>query len=463
MPHNESVQSRTQLATTGSTNANLGNTLFVTTNTYFSERLRGYSSITELRDDDAIPTTSNAYAALRLAFNQPGATVPIYLGRREADDITYTPDPVVDNDTYGFQIEVIDDATQTPVVDAVFINSGVAATADSIATALFTEINTTLPVANVTAVDNTGSVTISADAGYTMNITQVQGLTEAYTTTETAAELLAAISEEDEENWYYFACEDHTETFVLAMAVEIEATESSNYPKLYSTSSQEADTITPLASPATDTMGMLLEGEYNRTFSNWHHEADTLFPEIAPTVYNGQFQPTGRTTWKFMTNIAGVSAAADLVTGKPLSTSKQGYIADRNGNWQGFERRVNFAHGGKVASGEWIDIINAKDWINDEIETRLLNLLLNNPGGKVSFDNISGKDRVKVVIDGVLNDAVNFNILLGYEPTSIPENTPPGDLSSRTLRDVNWVGYLAGAVHFIIVDGILTYRDEPLA
>jgi len=462
MAYKESVQSRIQLATTGSTSANLGNTLFVTTNTYFTERMRGYNSITELRDDDAVPTTSNAYAALRLAFSQSGATVPIYLGRREADDVTYTPDPVVDNTTYGFQIEVIDDATQTPVVDAVFINSGASATADSIATALFTEVDVTLPVANVTVVDNTGSITVSADAGYTMNITQVQGLTEAFTTTETAADLLAAITAEDNEGWYYFACEDHTETFVLAMAAEIEASEATNFPKMYTTSSQEADTITPLAVPATDTMGMLLEGGYVRTFAQWHHEADTLFPEVAPTAYNGQFQPTGRTTWKFI-QLSGVPAAADLVTGKPLATSKQGYINDRNGNWMGLERGVNFLHGGKTASGEWIDVINSKDWLNDEIETRLLNLLLNNPGSKVSFDNISGKDRVKVVIDGVMNDAVGFGILLGYEPTSIPENTPPGDISSRTLRDVNWVGYLAGAVHFIIVDGILTYRDEALA
>ena len=461
MPYQESVQSRILLATTDSASANLGNTLFVTANAYFSERLRGYNSFQEVREDDAIPTTSAAYAALRLGFSQPGASVPIYLGRRQVDDVTYTPDPVVDNTTYGFTIEVIEDATQIAVSTDVFVNSGGAATATSISTAIFTAIDSGLPVANVTATDNTGSVSVEADAGYSMNITQVQRLTEVFTTTEDAATLFSAITEENEEDWYYFECEDHTETFVLAMAAEIQATESSNYPKIYFTSIQEANTIIPLPTPATDTMGKLVEGEFARTACGWHHEADTLFPEIGLTAYNGQFQPTASTTWKFMTNVAGISAAADPVTLKPLSTAKQGYISDRNGNWHGFERKINFAHGGKTASGEWIDVINAKDWLNDEIETGLLNLLLAQVGGKIVFD-ARGKEKVKNVIDSILTRAVELNVLTGFEPTTIPDNTPPADIASRILRDVNWVGYLSGAVHFAVVNGILTYIGQDL-
>ena len=461
MPYRETVQSRIQLATTDSASANLGNTLFVTTNTYFSERLRGYNSFQEVREDVAIPTTSTAYEALRLGFSQPGASVPIYLGRRQADDVTYTPDPVVDNQTYGFEIQVIDTSDQSSVTTDVFINSGSSATATTIATAIFTAIDSGLPVANVTATDNTGSVSVEADAGYTMNITKVQRLTEEFTTTETAATLFSAITEENEEDWYYFECEDHTETFILAMAAEIEATEASNYPKIFFTSIQEANSIIPLPSPATDTGGKLLEGGYVRTAWAWHHEADTLFPEIGLTAYNGQFQPTASTTWKFMTNVKGISAAADPITLKPLSTAKQGYIDDRNGNWHGIERKVNFAHGGKTASGEWIDVINAKDWLNDEIETGLLNLLLNQPGGKIVFDN-RGKEKVKNVIDSILTRAVELNVLTGYEPTTIPDNTPPADIAARILRDVNWVGYLASAVHFAVVDGVLTYIGQEL-
>lgn len=461
MPYQETVQSRIQLATTASTSANLGNTLFITTNTYFSERLRSFTTFEEVRADVAIPSTSVAFDALRLAFSQPGANVPILLGRREADDLTITPDPVVDSADYGLTFEVINTTTQAKVTTVVSINSGVAATATSIATLLFTAIDSGVPVNDVTAVDNTGSVTITADSGFTFNAISLVRLLDTYATTETAATLLAAIQIEDNENWYYLECDDHSETFILAMASEIETTDSSNLPKQYHTSIQEANTIITLPSPATDTMGKLQEFEYNRTSCRWHDQADTLFPEIAATAFNGQFDP-GTTTWKYMNNITGVSAAADLITGKPLSTAKQGFIFDRFGNWHGFERKVNFAHGGTVASGEYIDVIQAKDFLNDEIETQLLNLLLNQPGGKISF-NAEGKGQVKNVIDGVLTAAVDSGILTGYEPTTIPDISEFADQAARILRDVDWVGYLAGAVHFIIVNGILTFLEEELS
>lgn len=460
MPYQSTVTSNILLATTSAVGANLSNLLFATEHTYFPERIRAYSSIEEVRNDDAIPATSVAYTALLQAFKQPGVSTPVYLGRRQADSLTLAADPILSNAEYSFIITVVDDATNTPVTNVVSITSDSDATEEEIATAIFTDMTVTSPVSNVTVTDETGSVKIVAAAGYDFSVTKITNLVDSYETTETAAQLLAALTEEDNQSWYWFTCSDHSETFVLAMGAEIEATASSDYPKQYRFSVQEAATLVALADPAVDIMGKCKEQGFTRTHADWHHEANTIFPEVAVVAYNGQFE-AGSTTWKIMSNLNGVTTAADLVTGKALSTAKQGFISDRYGNWKGVERGISFMHGGKNFAGEWIDVIHLVDKINSEIEVAGLNLLYNQPGGKIQL-NPQGKSLVKGVVRKVLQDNVASGGLTGYENITIPDDTPFVDQTNRILQNVKWTGYLSSAVHFIVVDGILTYQQAGL-
>lgn len=457
MPYQASVTSTIQLATTSVTSANLGATLFAAAHNYFIERTRPYSTFDEVRNDPAIPSGSPSYNALRLAFSANGAATPIYLGRREVDLSTYTPDPLRAGKVTTYKISV---AVGSGSVNAEY-TSLVTDEAEEVCTGLKTAIDAaTLDV--TTTVVGTGAaavLTLAASSTDLVIVTTIDNLTDSQTSTETAPDLLAALTEEAGEDFYFLTAEDHTETFVLAMAAEIEATESSNFPKQYHVAIQEANTIVPEVDPAIDTMGKLKELGYNRTSCRWHDEADTLFPEVFCTAFVGQFQP-GATTWKFVIP-SGITPAADPVTGKRLSTAKQGYIRDRNGSWFGLERGVNFNHGGTMASGEWIDVIQLKDWMNDQIEVRLTNLLLNQPGGKIPFTS-AGKAQVTSVVDSVLKDAVDFGGLSGYVPTTVPGNTPFAEQAARILDQVEWTGYLAGAVHFILVSGTLTYEDASL-
>ena len=455
MPYRNAVTSRIALATTSVTSANLGATVFTTTHQYFTERLRPYTTMEEVRNDPEIPSTSVAYQGLLRFFSQPNAAVPVYLGRRTADSLTLTPTPIVNNSKYGLTMTVHEDSSNTSVTTVVSVVSSAVATDAEIATALAEEINTTLPVANVSASDNTGSLSIVADAGYTLTFSSVDKLEDTYTTSETAAELLAGIQEEDNENWYFFSCDDTSETFVLAMATEIEASENSDYPKEYHFSTSDANSLVALPDPAIDLLGKVKEGNYSRTAGYWYHEP-TYFQELVSLGQMGGIAP-GTSTWKFRQDVP----ARDPVTGKKLSTAKQGYLRDRNASWYGEERGVAFSHGGTMANGEWIDVIRSKDFLNNEIEVALLNLLLNQPNGKIAFTP-QGKAQVAHTVDGVLKAAVDSGILSGYIPTTIPSSTPFVDQAARILDEVKWVGYLAGAVHFIIVDGVLTYQDAEL-
>jgi hypothetical protein len=129
----------------------------------------------------------------------------------------------------------------------------------------------------------------------------------------------------------------------------------------------------------------------------------------------------------------------------------------------GIERGVTFYHEGKVTGGEWIDVIRGADWLNDQIEVALLNLLLNQRGGKIPFTP-AGMQQVANTIDNVLTTAVNIGFLYGFEKTTVPNygNIAFADKVARILENVNWTGYLAGAVHNIVTNGNLTYADAEL-
>ena len=73
-----------------------------------------------------------------------------------------------------------------------------------------------------------------------------------------------------------------------------------------------------------------------------------------------------------------------------------------------------------------------------------------------------GALKVKNAVNGVLKNAVDLGILEGFVPCTVPTEISFSDKASRILRDVNWTGYLAGSIHFVIVNGILTYSSAEL-
>ncbi|AUR84718.1 hypothetical protein NVP1063O_051 [Vibrio phage 1.063.O._10N.261.45.C7] len=463
MPFMETVQANIANATTSVTSSNLANAVFATEHSYYSERLRPYASIDELNADDAIPKTSVAYAALSNAFGQPGAVTPIYLGRRLADVSTFTP-VVANSETYSLQVECIDTTTNTQVrIDEVSFTSDTDATAEEISAgmvAAFGSLPTPPEASNYAVVDTTGAFTIIAAADREVNITKITKLLDTYTSSETAAELLAEIQQENNEDWYWMTASDHTETFVLAMATAIGATESSNYKKQYRTSYAGLDTLVALPDPAVDVLGKLKQGEYIRAHGEWHNLADSIFPELAAVVYNSQF-PAGAETWKFMTNLTTPEIRHPL-TNKRLSSKEWGYIADRNASFASKERGVTFMHGGMSAKGtsNWVDATRGSDWLTDAIEVTLLNTLLNAAAiGQPLTMTASKKAIVKERIETKLLEGVNRGFLRGFDPVVVPDVISFEDQVGRILDNVSFTAYLAAKVHFILVNGVLTYKE----
>lgn len=454
MSYQDSVSSSITRNTTSAEGISLDFPIFAAAHNYFFERTRSYTSWDEVRDDDSIPSGSNSYVAARLAFSQNPAPSKVFLGRRQTDTVVVTPsEDVVIGNVYSFNV-IVYDAT-----GAVVSTTAVTATAALATKASIVAIWDTLEPANTTFTVVGDTLEIVAAATYTVVVKDFVKTADSYVTTETAADLLQAIQDEDNE-WYCFTAEDHSEAFQLAMAAEIEATSGGNLPKIYWTSTMDADTVVPVVDPAIDVIGKLKELGYLRTICDWSDIADTIFPEIGNFAYNSTYQPGG-VNYKFMQTV-GVPVAADLVTGKKLPTRIQGYIDDRNGNWMGEERGVPFYREGKVVGGEWIDIVTGSDWLNDQIEVALLNLLLNQQGGKIAFTEPSS---VISTINSVLDRAVDVGFLSGYVGATIPDyltQIPFSEKVSRILDNVKWTGYIAGAINTIIVNGNLTYEAAEL-
>lgn len=460
MGFTSTINSTTSLQTKGSTGTNLNGVLFITANATTKVRIKEYSSWSEVKSDSYISTTSNAYQALKLCFSQPNCGVPLLLGRRQIDSATLTPSDLYDNKDYEFTVEVYDTSTnETTDTYEVSINSGNTATLTSIATQLYTELATTQAADNINVVDNSGSITITADSGYDFLLSGFTKVADTYTTTETADEVLTEILEEDKNGWYFLASEDHTETFVLEMAEAVELMTSDDYPKMYRFSTQDVNSILPLTDPATDLLGKCYENLYTRTAGEWHHNADTEFVEVAALAL--QSGKDVSTNWKFMNDIEGVEAAQNPLTGKDLSTTKLGYLEDRKANFMAEERGVTFMHGGSnFRDGYWIDLLRGMDYINSEIETTLLDLLLDSDRGITYTD--GDLETLLTAIKTVLSDAVSEGILSGYKDVALPEISSD-DQIDRILDGIEWTGILAGHVNVIYVDGNLVYTDADLS
>lgn len=129
----------------------------------------------------------------------------------------------------------------------------------------------------------------------------------------------------------------------------------------------------------------------------------------------------------------------------------------------------NITQGGKTNGGEWIDIIRFRDWLQNDMQVRVVNLLVVNP--KVPYTD-SGIALVQNQMIASLKDGQKYD---GIAPTEYDEdgNPNPGfttsvplsssltssQKASRVLTDCSFTARLAGAIHVVEIKGCLTYES----
>ncbi len=469
MPYIPSVAVNVSQAVTTGSIANLGRSIFIDTNTFHQARVSSYYSMTDVNADVAVPKDSKLYKALQNAFGNAGSrSLPIYVGRRQAATTVLTP-TVENSKEYTFSLRVVNTDTQADSVAEVEIS--ITSDVDATATEIVTDLDTALTTAGVTGTDITTAITgdvltITPAADRQVIITKVSAnLPQTFTSTEVAATTLSEIQAENNDDWYYITTSVRDNTWILALCDAVEATESSDYPKVFRVSSNAAKTLIAQTDPShsEDLLGLLEDTGYGNCFGEWHDQSDEIFPELGATVYYGSFF-SGTQNWKFMNNCKNPTARHPVL-GRELTKSEVGFILDRNAAVRSREMKVPVyitSNTGDVAKGggAWMDNLTISHWIRLNQKLRIFNALVNesNAGRPLTFTS-GDKAKVQERATDVLLEAVNRKMLKGFDPVTVPSSVSFQDQAQRTLKDVKYTGYFAGKINHVIVDGVLTYQE----
>lgn len=435
------------LSTTAVSRAGFGTPVFIGAHRFFTERIRAYTSITAAAVD--LPSGSNELAAVTSAFSQDVSPSVVKVGRRDVDLLTYTPAAVT---AVGqvFSINVV--GTDDVAILASFTTTTGSETATEVITALAAALS---GIVGVTVGGTTTLTLAEATPGTPFAVTSFTLLTQTTTVTETADASLTAIEAVDTD-FYFVAADDHTETFVLAMAAAMETRS-----KIYFVSVSEAGALAALAQPATDILGKLAENNYFRSSGWFHQDADTTFPEMAFIALAAPADP-GSKVWA-NNKVAGLSASQDPSSGINLTFTQESNLDDRNANWVGVVGGIDISRRGKVAGDEWIDAIRNRDFLEARLTEGLQNLQINQPVIPYTDSGIS-------MVRGTVTSVLNRSVSTSTTPNILQENNPyttdfprAADVpfAEKQLRELNasFEGFLAGSIQITKIVGNLTFDN----
>lgn len=407
-----------------------GVVMILGTHKVFNERIRYYQEADAILEDGFESTSPEYIAALAVLSQQP-RPIQLAIGRRSADDVVVTVSTVADSTNY----------TTTINGTAFTINSGVAATDESIATALVNAINGGSEP--VTAVDNSdGTYDLNADVtneAYTLSVDENQTVS-ALVASDALQDDLSAVSDENDD-WYGLVLTSRVEQDVLDAAAWCEAR-----IKLFGTASADTDILDAVST--SDIAFLLSDAEYARTFVMYHDDAATIYPEAA---WFGKQFPTnpGSTTWAFKT-------LATIPSVKLTATQR---INAQNKNCNTYENRggVSFAYQGKVAAGEYIDIIRGVDWLQARMTERIFSRLVNLP--KIPYT-----DPGAAIIEAEIRAQLDIGIaqdLIAADPqytVTIPKvaDQPFNDRANRFFPNITFFATLSGAIHSLEIRGTVS-------
>lgn len=444
------------LNTAGSTREGFGLPIFIAATDAFPERVRGYASIDDVAEDFPDENSAVYKAALKLWSQTPRVT-QLYVGRRNLQyilNISATPNA---GDTYSITLKSSNNLSTTFSYTAIASDE-----AEQVFTAIKTQIEADAAFASIAQATLSGTGAGAAlmidpqDPDKDFIQVPASGVTSSLITVSTTSSDSPAVAlkriEEYNDEFYFVGCDSRVLAEVEALAKEIQARKKI----FFTASAADAALIGTDITSATDLPAYLANNKFSRTVCLWHHEAATDYPEMAYIAYGAPYD-AGSISWGNAL-LTGVDYSRQPANLRPLNTSQKAALESRNCNYIDYEGGQNVVRHGKVASGEWIDIIRGVDWLESELRGDLRDLLINQKGGKITYDD-TGITRVKQVIETALQRAVNRRFLESFTVT-VPRalDVSVADKRARLLKDVKFTGILAGAINDINLQGSVSYE-----
>lgn len=246
-------------------------------------------------------------------------------------------------------------------------------------------------------------------------------------------------------NWYGLAITSAVEADILLAAAKIEALK-----RIFVARTSDEDNL-----DSTDSNSVLYKLKalaYDRTMTIYNADTTNYFADAA---WLGRVLPTtpGSENWAFKT-LVGILA-------DDLLSSESTAIFANNGNAYELFAGVNITRFGKVASGEWIDIIRGADWLKARLQENLYSMLIN--AEKIPYTDAGGdiiENKIAEIFDeGVANDLIAANVDgIGLYTITVPDiaNISSADKLTRLFSGVSFTATLAGAINKISVAGNLS-------
>ena len=437
-PISEVVSVTITAETSGVTRAGFGTALIAGYHTKYLDRVRTYSDLTDLVAD-GFETYNPVYLAASKLLSQNPSVATFKVGRcalAPTQKINLVPTDTTVGKVYSYSFVkastgVASTATYTVIAaDTVaLIIDGLKIAIDALALGAATTDNTTsLDFTSSTAGLLFDFTDISTVPATTVSVTHVDpGI----------ATDLAAINLADPD-WYGLITTDNSKATVVAAAAWVQANK-----KVYGYDT--IDTAVIASSVATDVIGTLQTASYTRSIGGFGYN---LLSYMGAAMLGRDFPTDAGSATLAFKKLTGVSVPN-------LNTTARGFLDGKNGNYLSTMAGQNILRYGKVASGEYFDVIRLIDALEARIQEDVLTVFINND--KLPYSDLS----VDVIKGTILAAIANFQpdgILLDPAPTvtaPLVATVSSVDKANRLLPDVKFTATIAGAIHKVTIAGKL--------
>ena len=269
---------------------------------------------------------------------------------------------------------------------------------------------------------------------------------------ETYVEALDEIRAVNDE-WYAVAIDETNPSTADAEAL---ATAVSALPGFRQMWFRSADAGILDVASTTDIAAVLKASNFDQARVVYHSLAATAFPDMAQLgrvlpIPESRTSGPGTAAW-FDQPIVGIP-------GDTFSATQRATIEGKNAEFFINVAQATRTQGGKMAGGEWGDVIHFIAWLETRIAEDIYELMSRaaDRRQKVPYTD-EGIARVEGVLRNRLDIGVSIGGILDDYTTSVPnrEDTQFGDRVARTLKDVTFEANLQGAIKFVEINGVVT-------
>lgn len=403
----------------------------------FAEVVRTYTDYDNSNPDNLPPEVAKALMA---AFSQTPHPAQVKVGRLTMAKTVVTPNDAVAGSVYGITVGT------TPVT----VTAAASPTAATISTQLAAAINTAALGITATAVAGTVELAYTAGPVAITELTRTSwGATTPSATVGIMATDLSNINAADK-SWYALNIVERTKQRVLDAAAWTETQE-----KLFVTASNDPNI---LVQGTTNDTGSLLK-PYFRTVWAYHGAAATEYADVAWAARVLPIQP-GADAWT-LKRLAGITPDALTETQKQVILTKGGNTFER------YSDTLALTSPGKVAAGEWIDVIRFRDWLRDYVQTSLVQLIVNRDkipytdgGLQLLAANLRASLREGQRVGGIAPDEVGDDneAIPGFTVTVPRASDVDAVTKASRVAYLSFTGRIAGAIHAAVITGALAYE-----